>query len=125
MCKTLIVEDSPFFRRMLKGLLGNRFPRMTIAEERDGSELFPKIDSFHPDIVFMDIRLPGESGLELTKRIKMKYPEIVVVLLTNYDLPEYKQAATQSKVDYFITKDSPARNFLALVESIAVAKNAI
>ena len=110
---------------MLKELLRNRFPTMTIEEQQDGSQLFPKIDSFHPDIVFMDIRLPGESGLELTKKIKTNYPEIIVVLLTNYDLPEYKQAAAQSKVDYFIAKDSPARNFLALVESIAAAKNVI
>jgi DNA-binding NarL/FixJ family response regulator len=66
----------------------------------------------------MDISLPGESGLELTKKIKTNYPDINVVILTSYDLPEYREAATQSKADYFMTKDSRTNDFLALVESI-------
>jgi DNA-binding NarL/FixJ family response regulator len=66
----------------------------------------------------MDISLPGESGLELTKKIKTNYPDIIVVILTSYDLPEYREAATQSKADYFMAKDSRTNDFLALVESI-------
>ena len=65
---------------------------MEIAEEPDGSGLLNKIDSFHPKIVFMDIRLPGENGLELTKKIKKNYPDIIIVILTSYDLPEYRQS---------------------------------
>ena len=122
MYKTLIIEDSTTFRGMLKEILYARFPTMEIAGEPDGSELFSKIEAFHPDILFMDIRLPGENGLELAKKIKKAYPNIIVVLLTSYDLPEYRQAALQSRVDHFITKDSPTQNFLALVESIFVGQ---
>ena len=123
MCRTLIVEDNATFRQMLKEILYARFPLMTIEEEPDGSELFRRIESFHPRIVFMDIRLPGENGLELAKKIKMNYPDITVVILTSYDLPEYRQAAHQSKADYFVTKDSPTQDFLALVESILLGKS--
>ena len=118
MCKTLIVEDNTTFREMIKEILHSGFPTMKIEEEPDGSELFSKMDAFHPDIVFMDIRLPGENGLELTKKIKMIYPDVTVVILTSYDLPEYRQAAHQSKADYFITKDSPTKNFLSFVETL-------
>jgi DNA-binding NarL/FixJ family response regulator len=118
MCRTLIVEDNSTFRQMLKEILYFRFPTMEIVGEPDGNELFTKLDAFHPDIVFIDIRLPGENGLELTQKIKMNYPDIIVVILTSYDLPEYRQAALQSKADYFVTKDSPTQNFLALVESL-------
>ncbi len=118
MCKTLIVEDNATFRKMIMEILHSRFPTMKIEEEPNGSELFSKIGAFHPNIVFMDIRLPGENGLELTKKIKMNYPDIIVVILTSYDLPEYRQAALQSKADHFVTKDSPTQNFLALVESL-------
>jgi DNA-binding NarL/FixJ family response regulator len=118
MCKALIVEDSTIFRELIKELLRARFPAMAVAEEPDGSNLFPKIDAFHPNIVFMDIRLPGENGLELTQKIKSNYPDIIVVILTSYDLPEYRQAAAQSKADYFVTKDSLASDILTLVESI-------
>jgi DNA-binding NarL/FixJ family response regulator len=122
MCKALIVEDNVTFRRMLKEILYSRFPTMDIAEEPDGTGLFPRMDAFHPHIVFMDIRLPGENGLELTRRIKMNYPDTVVVMLTSYDLPEYREAARQCRVDHFVAKDSPAQDFLALAESICLAR---
>jgi DNA-binding NarL/FixJ family response regulator len=123
MHKTLIVEDNATFRQMLKEILVTRFPDMEIAEEPDGSELFSKIDALHPNIVFMDIRLPGENGLELAKKIKVNHPEIIVIILTSYDLPEYRQDARLSKADHFVTKDSPTQDFLALVESILLTKN--
>ena len=107
MCKTLIVEDNVILRQMLKESLYSRFPTMEIEEEPDGRDLFNKIDSFHPEIVFMDIRLPGENGLELTKKIKENYSDIIVVILTSYDLPEYRQAARESMADYFVPKGSP------------------
>lgn len=123
MCKTLIVEDSATYREMIKEILHSRFPTMKIGEKPDGSELFSKIDAFHPDIVFMDIRLPGENGLELTKKIKLNYPDVTVVILTSYDLPEYRQAARQSKAGHFISKDSQSSDLLTLVESICPASS--
>ena len=109
--KTLIVEDSVTFRQMLKEGLRSRFPTMEIEEEPNGKDLFNKVDSFHPKIVFMDIRLPGENGLELTKKIKMNHPDIIVVILTSYDLPEYRQAARESMADYFVPKGSSLQDF--------------
>ena len=61
MCKTLIVEDNVTFRQMLKESLCSRFPTMEIEEEPDGRDLYNKIDSFRPKIVFMDIGV-GQWG---------------------------------------------------------------
>ena len=122
MYKTLIVEDNTTFRQVLKEILNSKFPTMNIVEEPDGNQLLSTLDAFRPQIVFMDIRLPGESGLELAKKVKTNYPDVVVVILTSYDLPEYRQAALQSKADHFVTKDSPTQDFLALVESILLAQ---
>jgi DNA-binding NarL/FixJ family response regulator len=67
----------------------------------------------------MDIKLPGESGLELTKKIKTKHPNIIIIILTAYDIPEYREAAYQYNANYFLTKGSASKeNILALVESI-------
>ena len=120
MFKALIVEDSPIFRRTLKWALCSRFPHMVVDEATDGAEALQKIDALQPNLIFMDIRLPGESGLELTKRIKKDYPKMTIIILTNYDMPEYRQAAYEYGADYFLTKDTSIRDkFLALVESIA------
>ena len=118
MCKTLIVEDNPSFRQLLKEILDARFPSMEIIEDPDGKEVLQKVDSLHPDLIFMDIQLPGENGLQLAKKIKGIDPNVTIIILTSYDIPEYREAAFQSGANHFITKNSSTREFLALVESI-------
>ncbi len=119
MFRTLIVEDSAFYRQLLKEALNSRFPSMEIFEATDGEEALEKIETQPPDLVFMDIKLPKESGLDLTKKIKTKNPNIVVIILTAYDIPEYREAAKQYKADYFLSKGSATKeNILTLVDSI-------
>lgn len=114
MKRILIVEDNAFFLQFLKETIHLRFPSIETLEAANGEEAMRKIEAHQPAAIFMDIRLPGENGLELTKKIKAQYPDIVVVILTNYDLPEYREAAYRSGADHFITKDS----FLDMVNSI-------
>ncbi|MDM8515742.1 response regulator transcription factor [Desulfobacterales bacterium HSG16] len=104
MTKVLIVEDSPTFRKTFRDALSRRFPFLIIKEASNGREALDRIKSFDPALVFMDIRLAGESGLELTEKIKAENPEIIVIILTNYDLPEYRKAASDGGADDFIPK---------------------
>lgn len=104
MCMALIVEDNAVFRQSLRELLSIKFPFMNIEEAVDGKEALSKFDSSLPDVVFMDIRLPGTNGLELTKRIKANHRKVDVIVLTSYDLPEYRDAAYRSGASYFFTK---------------------
>ena len=111
--RILIVEDNAFFLQFLKETLRSRFPSTEILGASNGEEALQKIKTFPPDAIFMDLRLPGENGLELTKRIKAQYPEVIVVILTNYDIPEYREAAYQCGADHFVSKDS----FLKMIDS--------
>jgi DNA-binding NarL/FixJ family response regulator len=104
--KTLIVEDNASFRQYFKENLQIRFPSMVIEEVGDGNEVLPKVDVLSPALIFMDIRLPGENGLQLTKKIKKNHSDIKIVILTSYDLPEYREAAFQYGANSFMTKDS-------------------
>jgi DNA-binding NarL/FixJ family response regulator len=117
--KTLIVEDNVSFRQTLLEILTARFSSMSIAEAGDGDEALQKIDLSAPDLIFMDIKLPGENGLQLTRRIKAKYSQVVVIVLTSYDFPEYREAAFQFGANHFMVKgQSTNEEILALVESI-------
>ncbi len=119
MFRTLIVEDSNFFRQLLKETLISRFPSMDILEAGSAEEAIKDIEASPPDLVFIDIKLPGENGLELTKKIKRKYPDIPVIILTSYDLPEYRDAASQYQANYFLSKGLTTKeNILTLVNSI-------
>ena len=121
--KTLIVEDSAIFRKLLKETLHSRYPSMEIFEAGDGEEAMQKINSYLPDLIFMDIKLPGENGLELTAKIKAKYPDVIVIILTSYDTPEYREAAVQAKANYFLAKGSSSKEgILKLVESISAGR---
>jgi len=120
MFKTLLVEDNVSFRKMLRENLHDQFPSMVLEEAGDGIEAMQKIDSFCPDLIFMDIRLPGESGLELTKKIKSICPDIKIIMLTSYDLPEYRETAQKYGANHFIAKDSTTwKEITALVKSIS------
>jgi DNA-binding NarL/FixJ family response regulator len=117
--RVLIVEDSTIFRTLLKETLQSRFPTMEILEATDGEKAMRQIAAHPPDLIFMDIKLPGENGLDLTARIKAEYPHLTVIVLTSYDTPEYREAAVQAKADHFLAKGSSSREgILTLVESV-------
>ncbi len=119
MNKTLIIEDNDTFRQTLRDLLSSRFSDMTIEVASDGREILKKINAFRPDLIFMDIKLPGENGLELTKKIKSYCSHVTIIILTSYDFPEYREAARLHGANSFVSKGSTtADEILALVESI-------
>jgi len=117
--RVLVVEDSTIFRTLLKETLQSRFPSMEIFEAADGEGAMQQIAAHLPDLIFMDVKLPGENGLDLTARIKAEYPRVIVVVLTSYDTPEYREAAVKAKADHFLAKGSSSREgILTLVESV-------
>ena len=123
MFRTMVVEDSDSFRQVIKFYLQSEFPSMSIIEAADGVEALKEIDACPPDLIFMDFILPGENGLALTRTIKTSHPNIVIILLTSYDLREIQRVAIQCKPDYFFNKGSIATGEIAtLVKSILSEK---
>jgi DNA-binding NarL/FixJ family response regulator len=115
--KTLIVDDNRLNRDVLKELFRRYFQSMSVEEALDGREAMQKVESFQPDLIVMDIRLPDESGLELTKRIKITNPNVKVLILTGHHYPEYKEAAARYGADGFLVKGESSKEILAMVES--------
>ena len=107
--RLLLVEDNNLFRKTLRESLRLSFPEIAIDEAANGVEALKRVDVFAPDLILMDIRLPGESGLALTQRIKAIYPDIIIFILTNYDSQECREAASRYGADRYIPKDSLKR----------------
>jgi two-component system response regulator YesN len=117
--RTLIVEDNSLFRQTILDILSAQFPSMVLEEAADGKTALERIDDALPDLIFMDIKLSGENGLHLTEHIKRRHPEVVVVILTSYDWPEYREAAYKFGANYFIMKGSSSnKEIVELIESI-------
>ena len=123
MSKILIVEDNDVFRKVFFDSLVQRFPDYLYEEAKDGSEVQLKVSEFCPDIIFMDINLPNKNGLELTSEIKKEYPDITIIIVTNYDLHEYRIKAEESGADFFLSKTSITENNLANLLNKIAAKN--
>ncbi len=119
MFRTLIIEDNDAFREVLKRLLSSRFPLMVFEEVKDGDQALQKVEAFDPHLVFVDIKLPGKNGLEVTKQIRASNCEATVIILTSYDSREYRDAADLCGANHFLSKsDSTAHEILAVVAAV-------
>jgi len=116
--RTLLVEDNLQYRAMVKELLLQRFPQLEIQVAGNRDQALRLADSFDPDLIFMDVRLPGCNGLDLTAAIKASHARAVVVVLTSHDLPEYRNAVQRFAADYFLSKNASLEIVFELVEDI-------
>ena len=103
---TLLAENNPTFRGILQDSLKTYFPSMTILEAEESSEALQIVNACQPELIFMDLQLPGENGLQITKKVKTNYPNISVIIVTGHDILEYREAAIQCGATCFFSKDS-------------------
>jgi len=116
----LIVEDDPIFLRIMKEILLSAFPSVSLVEAANGRQALEEFNTWDPKLVFMDISLPDINGLKLTKTIKESNRGVVVVIVTNHDTPEHREAAYEAGADSFISKSSNiATEVQAAVKSLA------
>ena len=91
---------------MLKAMLQSAFPSSEVSTAPEGTAALRRIAKKPPDVIIMDIRMPGKNGLVLTGEIKQQNENIVIIVLTNLDTPEYRQAALAKGADFFLSKES-------------------
>ena len=104
--RVLLVDDRYDFRKAFKERLSYHYPSAVIEDAGGGDETLQKIKEAAPHLIFMDIRMPGMNGLQLTQKIKKERPDTRIAILTSYDLPEYRQAALGCGADHFFVKSS-------------------
>jgi CheY-like chemotaxis protein len=115
----LVVDDSKMSRLMISKIVADLRPDWRITEATSGDEALVKVEQESPTLVSMDVNMPGMSGLEAAGRIRLKYPDIRVVLCTANVQEAVRQAAERAGVFFVakpITPDSVAR-MVALFEA--------
>lgn len=122
MLSVLIVEDNKLFRELLREVLLNRFTPILVDEAEEAAEALRIVERSRPDIILMDIRLPGASGLELTRKIKARHPQVSIVIVTSHDIAEYREAASQYGADHFVHKGSFCRDKITAILQEAILK---
>jgi two-component system, response regulator YesN len=118
MVRAILIESNPTFRQTLRDIFDSHFSSVELTVAANGANAMEKMQTFPPDLVFIDIKLPGEDSLDLTRNIKECYRNAVVIIIGSYDSPEYREAACRHGADYFISKDSPLGDYFSLIRSV-------
>jgi DNA-binding NarL/FixJ family response regulator len=100
----LIVEDHDALRVSLQKWLSAFFPDIDFLEAESGEEALALVKEQQPGIVLMDIKLPQMSGIEATQRIKEMLPDTSIIVLSMYDVIDYKSAAFTAGASAYVTK---------------------
>ena len=104
MLTVYIVDDSEMMRERLTESVADIAEVEIVGQSGDPLEALDSIRKSHPDVVILDIRLPGRSGIDVLKDIKKESPAPIVIMITNYPYRQYRQGCMAAGADYFFSK---------------------
>ena len=120
--KVLIVDDSKIVCNGLREMLINIADLVVVGEAHNAGEAVKAISELKPDVVILDIRLPGPSGIEVLKDIRDKKLPIRVIMLTNYPYPQYRKKCEELGADYFFDKVTEIEKVTEVIEQLVKNK---
>jgi two-component system response regulator NreC len=117
--KVLIVDDHTLFREGLRFIFDQYSDLVVVGEAGDGMEALKKVKALDPDIVLLDITMPGPDGIDTLKEIKAISPDTNVIVLTMHAKDEYIREALLHKADGYVLKDSASEDVVSAIRSVA------
>jgi DNA-binding NarL/FixJ family response regulator len=122
--KLLIVDDHPIVRAGLRRLLAAE-PQMDIREAATGQEALGIFREFRPDLVILDLSLPGIGGLEVISRLKAEDAGVRILALSMHDNPMYVARVLQAGAKGYVSKNAPPDQILEALNRVAAGRNYI
>ena len=122
MIRVLIVDDDALVRAGLSMMLAGTDDIRVVAEAGDGSEVLSAVDAFRPDVVLMDIRMPGVDGLAATERLRSRDDAPQVVVLTTFDADDHVLRALRAGAAGFLLKDTPPPEIMRAIRLVAAGE---
>ena len=118
-----IVDDDPLVRMGLRAIMGSEPGWTVVGEAGDGDAAVDLVTRENPDVVLMDIRMPGTDGLEATRRIVTSGSECRVLVLTTFEVDEYVFDAMRSGASGFVLKRVPPTELIEAVRIVAAGES--
>jgi DNA-binding NarL/FixJ family response regulator len=119
--RVLLVDDHAILRDGIRSLLALQEDIQVVGEAADGQEALEKAGQLQPDVVLMDIAMPGMDGLEATRRLKQARPGIKVLILTQHANKEYILPALQAGAAGYVLKKSGGAEMVAAIRAVQEA----
>jgi DNA-binding NarL/FixJ family response regulator len=116
--KVLLAEDHTIVRKGLTSLLAAEADIEVVGEAEDGQEAVEKVEQLGPDVVLMDNTMPVLNGLEATRQIKKRFPEIKVLVLTMHTTEEYIQQFLQAGASGYLIKKTAPKELVTAIHAV-------
>src|SRR5712691_12463994 len=116
--RILVVDDHPVVRQGLLHFINQQNDLVGCGEASSSSEALQSASSSRPDLAIVDVRLKNEDGLELVRELKARFPEMRILMLSQYDLPLYAERALRAGALGFVIKAQAADEILAAIRSV-------
>ncbi len=121
--KILIVDDQPRTRQSLKALLTTCLPVQVVREAASGQEAVLLVQESRPDLVLMDIEMPGMDGLQATRLIKTAHPQVRIIVLSMYN--DYNRDALAAGASVFVSKGDSPNRLIQAIENTGVGQDPV
>jgi DNA-binding NarL/FixJ family response regulator len=115
----VIVDDQPLLRTGFRMILHSTEDILVVGEASDGAQAVEVVSETAPDVVLMDVRMPGVDGVEATRRIVASGGASRVLILTTFDLDEYAFAGLRAGASGFLLKDVPPAELIGAIRAVA------
>jgi len=122
MIRVLICDDQEVVREGLRVILNSAPGLEVVGLACDGAEALELIPQTTPDLVLMDLKMPGMNGIQATRQIRNHYPQVRVLVLTTYDADEWVFDAIRSGATGYLLKDTPSEALIAAVRGTVEGK---
>jgi NarL family two-component system response regulator LiaR len=119
MIRVLICDDQDIVRQGLEAILSTVSSIEVVGLAQDGAEALELTPKAKPDVVLMDLKMPGMNGIVATQRIRDQFPEVKVLVLTTYDADEWVFDAIRSGASGYLLKDTPREDLVRAIEGTA------
>ena len=118
--KILVVDDHAIMRDGIRALLGIHDDMEIVGEASEGKEAIERVQELVPDVVVMDIAMPGMDGLEAARRIRKKNPKVKVLILTQHDNREYILSAIKAGATGYVPKRALGSELVSAIRAVHV-----
>lgn len=125
MTTVLLVDDQALLRMGFRLVIESEPDLTVVGEASDGGVALDQVAALHPDVVLMDVRMPGMDGIEATRRIVLEHPSSRVLVLTTFDVDEYAFAALRSGASGFLLKNARPEDLVEAIRAVAAGTSVV
>lgn len=117
--RVLLVDDQALLRMGFRLVLEGEAGIEVVGEAADGATAIAQVRALRPDVVLMDVRMPGMNGIDATAAVVAEHADVRVVILTTFDLDEYAFAALRAGASGFLLKDTVPADLVSAIRTVA------